>query len=95
MQAHARTRLDMVDEEKHWKVLRLYGCPEKVVQITKFFHEGMSGALPILGNISEVFTINHGVKQNCVLVLTLFTLYLATVLEFQSPQKSVPDDKVR
>lgn len=64
---------DTVDRETLWKVLELYGCPEKIVKIIKCFHEGMSGKVSIGGDMSDTFKINHGVKQGCVLAPTLFT----------------------
>ena len=39
------------------------------------------GKVAIGGDISEGFDIKHGVKQGCGLAPTLFTLYLAAVLE--------------
>lgn len=72
---------DTVDRETLWKVLKLHGCPCKVVNTIKSFHEGMSGKVSICSNISDAFTINHGVKQGCVLAPSLFTLYLASILE--------------
>ena len=71
---------DTVDRETLWKVLELYGCPEKIVKIIKCFHEGMSGKVSIGDGMSDTFKIDHGVKQGCVLAPTLFTLYLAAVL---------------
>ena len=45
------------------------------------FHDGMTGRVSIGSDISDAFPINHRVKQSCVLVPTLFTLYLGGVLE--------------
>ena len=68
-----------------WKVLELYGCAAKIVKVIKCFHEGMSGKVSIGGDMSDTFKINHDVKQGCVLAPTLFTLYLAAVLEKWDP----------
>lgn len=75
---------DTVDQKILWKVLKLYGCPYNVVQTIKLFHEGMTGAVRIAGDTREPFTINHSVKQGCVLAPTLFSLYLVAVLETMS-----------
>ena len=68
---------DLVDRETLWKVLKLYGCPEKVVQIIKLFHEGMTGAVRIAGNTGEALRC----QERGVLAPTLFSLYLAAVPE--------------
>ena len=47
----------------------------------------MTGRVSNGGDVSDPsdpFPINHGVKQGCVLAPTLFTLYLAAVLENMS-----------
>ena len=48
----------------------------------------MSGKVPIGGDMSDAFKINHGVKQGCVLAPTLFTLHLAAVLETVGSKRS-------
>ena len=72
-----------VDRVTLWKVLELYGCPQKI-NIVKLFHDNMTGKVVVGGDISSPFNINHGVKQGCMLAPTHFTLYLAAVLETTS-----------
>ena len=67
-----------------WKVLKAYGCPESFINMIRQFHDGMRGRMSHGGDISDAFTINHGVKQGCVLAPTPFTLYLGAVLEAMS-----------
>ena len=41
----------------------------------------MQAQVMIDGETTDAFPVAHGVKQGCVLVPTLFTLFLAAVLE--------------
>ena len=53
-----------VDQQTLWKVLQLLNSPERVVQIIKFFHEGMTGAVRITGDTGEAFTfISEAIKN--------------------------------
>ena len=45
------------------------------------FHEGIQAQVMIDGETTDAFPVAHGVKQGCVLVPTLFTLFLAAVRE--------------
>lgn len=49
---------DTVDRETLWKVLQIYGCPEKLVNIIKQFHTWMKGQVFIGGEPSETFEVN-------------------------------------
>ena len=71
---------DSVGRDGRWKLLRKFGYPAKFVTIVKQFHEGMKGKVSIGGEVSGEFSIGHGVKQECVLATTFFTLFLAGVL---------------
>ena len=50
---------DTADRETLWKVLKLYGCFEKVVHTTTLFHERITGAVRITGDTGEVESGNH------------------------------------
>ena len=45
------------------------------------FHERMQAQVMNDGETTDAFPVAHGVKQGCVLAPTLFTLFLAAVLE--------------
>jgi len=75
---------DTVNRQTLWKVLEFYGCPERLINIIRLFHDGIKGKVTIGGSTSETFAINHGVKQGCILAPTLFILYLTAVLETSS-----------
>ena len=47
-------------------------------------HTGITGMQAIFsmnGSLSDDFAINNGIKQWCVLALTLFSLYLSAILD--------------
>ena len=45
------------------------------------FNEGLQAQVMIDGETTDAFPVAHGVKQCCVLAPTLFTLFLAAVLQ--------------
>lgn len=72
---------DSVNREALWKILALYGFPQKFIAILKLLYTDMMAAVIGNGSIGEPFPINTGVKQGCVIAPTLFSLYVATVME--------------
>ena len=72
---------DTFDRTTLWKILETYGCPDKLVNTIKQFHHEMKAQVSVGGKPSDVFVVNHGVKQGCVLAPTLFSLYFTAVLE--------------
>lgn len=72
---------DTVGRAGLWKLLPKLGCPPRLTQVIRQFHDGMKGRVNIGGELSESFPINNGVKQGCVLAPALFGLFFASVLE--------------
>ena len=75
-----RKAFDTVDRYMLWKVLKIFGCPETLIDITQQFHDGTKGKVMVGSQLSGDFNVNHGTKQGCVLAPTLFTLFLTVVL---------------
>ena len=82
---------DTVSREGRWSVLRKFGCTEKVINMIKALHEGMNAKVVQGKDISHKFAVTNGVKQGCVLALTLFSLYLTAMLgvAFKDTQKGI------
>ena len=72
---------DSVHRETLWAILRKYGCPVKFVKILELLHKDMNAAVICGGSITDPFPVNMGVKQGCVIAPTLFSLFLAAILE--------------
>jgi len=85
---------DTVNRDLLWKILRKFGCPPTFVEIIRKFHEGMQARVSVGGHTSELFNVQVGVKQGCVLASVLFNLYLVTVT-LLSRKDFEPDDGVR
>ena len=71
---------DSVDRTALWKVLLRLGCPVKIVNLIKAFHTGTMACVVEDGSKSEMFAVNNGVKQGCVLAPTLFSILFSVVL---------------
>lgn len=81
-----RKAFDSVDRQMLWKVLRVFGCPDRFINIIRQFHEGTMGRVVVGKQESSSIQMNHGTKQGCVLAPTLFTLFLTIVLEILHQQ---------
>lgn len=73
---------DTVSRDGLWKILHKTGCPERLINIIRAFHEGMNGRVFDNGSFSESFEISNGTKQGCVLAPTLFGIVFAVMLNY-------------
>lgn len=82
---------DLVSRDGLFKILPLIGCPPKLLNFIKSFHDGSRGTVQYDGNRSEAFVISSGVKQGCVLAPTLFNIFFSVLLNhaFKSSEEGV------
>ena len=71
---------DTVSREGLWKIMAKFGCPTKFIAKVRQFHDGMLARVQNDGEFSEPFPVTNGVKQGCVLALTLFSMMFSATL---------------
>ena len=71
---------DTVSRNGLWKILVRLGCSPKFLTILCQLHEGQQGQVKHSGSLAESFPISIGVKQGCVLVPTLFSIFFSIML---------------
>lgn len=76
---------DYVSRSGLFLVLRLLGCPPKLLKTIQEFHDQMKATVQFEGSRSKEFPISCGVKQGCVLAPTLFGIYFSAVLRRAFP----------
>ena len=79
---------ESVDHQVLWKLLGLYGVPDKVIRITKQFYQDFSCQVIHSGSVTESFTISTGVRQGCLLSPLLFLIVIdwVTKTAFNTPR---------
>jgi len=70
---------DTADRTSLWTILGKIGCPLKFVTMV-LLHDQMEAFVLVDGQKSESFRVQTGVKQGCVIVPMLFSIYLFAVL---------------
>ena len=55
-----------------------------LINIIRSFHDGMMARIVESGSVSDPFPVSSGIKQGCVLALTLFSLMFTTMLFLHS-----------
>jgi exonuclease III len=85
---------DTVSREGLWSVLQKVGCTNKVNNLIRALHDGMQAQVVQGKDTSKGFAVTNGVKQGCVLAPTLFSMYLAAMLQ-RCRSGSMHTDKTR
>lgn len=72
---------DLVSRSGLFILLEKIGCPPKLLNIIRSFHDDMKSTVQIDGATSDAFPILSGVKQGCVLAPTLFGIFFSLLLD--------------
>ena len=72
---------DTVCREGLWKIMAKFGCPEKLINMVRQFHDGMMATVQDQNASSASFPVTNGVKQGCVLAPTLFSIMFSAMLQ--------------
>ena len=82
---------DSVDRVLLWKVLARFGVPPRMIKVMRVFHDGMRARVQLdHGDFSAWFNIWQGLRQGCVLLSLLFSIFFAAVI-IVVPQRFVED----
>ena len=76
-----RKAFDSVSRDGLWKILKRTGCPDKLVNILRSFHDGMQARVIDGNQESAPFEVKNGVKQGCVLAPVLFGKIIAAMIK--------------
>ena len=68
---------DTVGRDGLGKILARLGRPPKFLTILRQLHEGQQGQVKHNGSLSGSFPISNGVKQECILAPTLFSIFFS------------------
>ena len=72
---------DSVDRASLWKIMRHYGIPKKIVNLTERMYDGTSCRVLNDGQLTDSFEIKTGVRQGCLLSPFLFILAIDWALK--------------
>ena len=75
-----RAAFDSVDREMTYKIMKLYGLPQKVVNFIRNSYEGFKCCVKAEGEKAEIFDAKTGVRQGDVWSPILFDLVINYVL---------------
>jgi hypothetical protein len=73
---------DLVSRSGLFKLLEKIGCPPHLHALVSSFHDDMHSTVTYNGSSSEPFKVSSGVKQGCVLALTLFGIFFSMLLQY-------------
>ena len=71
---------DSINRKGICKILLKVGCPPRVVNIIRSFHDGMMARVSDNGAESDSFAVSNGTKQGCGMTPLLFGIVFSAML---------------
>ena len=72
---------DSIDRDVMWKILDMYGLPEKFIRIIKQSYDGFSCCVRTTEGISPWFNVTTGVRQGFIWSTLLFNIVIDWLLK--------------
>jgi len=72
---------DSIHRPSVWRILKLYGIPERIITIIQSFGKGCRCAVRVDGRLGDWFDIITGVRQGCVLSPLIFLIVMDWILK--------------
>ncbi|XP_053873541.1 uncharacterized protein LOC128831252 [Malaclemys terrapin pileata] len=71
---------DSVSCQGLWRIMSKFGCPDRFIRMVRQFHYGMMAHILNDCETSEAFPVTNGIKQECALAPTLFSMIFSATL---------------
>ena len=71
---------DSIHKDSLWRILLAYGCPEKIINIIKFFYNNFSCSVIHKKKLTDWFSVRSRVCQGCVLSPMLFLVAIDWIM---------------
>ena len=75
---------DLLSRDGLFAIMSKIGCSPSLFNTVKSLHTNTKATVQHDGIVSDSFTIKSGVKQGCVLALTLFGIFFSMLLKRDS-----------
>ena len=72
---------DSIHRDSLWKILRYYGIPSKLVNVTEMLYSDFKSQVVCNTALTDAFSVTTSVKQECTLSPSLFILGIDWVLK--------------
>ena len=78
---------DSLHRDTLWKILQLYGVPDKLITVIKLFYYHFECSVIVDGKLSEWFPVESGVRQGCIISPILFLLAIDWIMRKTTSDK--------